>query len=164
MYPVAHAAIAVGSVRVGERLLPGRWLPLDYRFAAFGALLPDLVDKPLRAFVAVGVPDGHTYAHTLLFSLLLISLGVTIRRTAGDSRTLLVGLGTLTHLLVDPVIVYPQTLFWPLFGFEFSGSRGIPSMYLQVIDAVLVVLLLAALRASRALRSRASAFARSGAF
>jgi membrane-bound metal-dependent hydrolase YbcI (DUF457 family) len=161
MYPVTHATIAVGAVKAGERLFPARWLPFDYRFVVVGAVLPDLIDKPLR-LLDFGVPHGHTYAHTLLFSLLVIICGSLIIRRSGDARVLLLGLGSLSHPLVDPVIVYPRTLFWPLFGLDFADSRGIPGAYLLIIDAALVAVLALALVRSRALRTRAAAFARTG--
>jgi hypothetical protein len=61
--------------KAGERAFPVRWLPLDYRFAAFGALLPDLIDKPLERLGIAGVPDGHTFAHTLVFAAGVIAAG-----------------------------------------------------------------------------------------
>lgn len=162
MYPVAHMGIAVGAVKAGERLFPARWLPLDYRFAALGALLPDLIDKPPAYFLGYGNGHGHTYAHTLVFALIVILSGVLIAARNGDPRLLLVGLGSLSHLLVDPVVVHPGTLFWPLFGFEFSNSMGIRSLYLRIIDAVIVAVAALALVRSQPMRDRASTFVRSG--
>jgi membrane-bound metal-dependent hydrolase YbcI (DUF457 family) len=162
MYPVAHATIAVGAVKAGEGLFPRSWLPLDYRFAALGALLPDLIDKPPAYFLSVGDPHGHTFAHTLVFALTVIVGGVLIANRSGDSRLLVVGLGWLSHLLVDPVVVYPVTLLWPLFGFEFANSMGIKSSYLRIIDAVMIALAMVALARSRALRNRALAFVSTG--
>jgi hypothetical protein len=162
MYPVAHMAVAVGGVKAIEKLFPASHKPLDYRFAALGALVPDLIDKPLERLGIAGVPDGHTFAHTLLFSSLLIASGVLLARKRRDPRLLLLGLGSLTHLLVDPVVVYPRTLFWPLFGWDFGRSNGIPGVYLIAVDAVLVAVAAAALAQSPALRGRAIRFVRSG--
>jgi hypothetical protein len=46
MFPVTHVTVGLGAEKAVERFFPC-WLPLDYRFAALGALLPDLIDKPL---------------------------------------------------------------------------------------------------------------------
>jgi hypothetical protein len=162
MYPVAHILTAVAATKAVERLLPAGEKPPDYRFAALGALLPDLIDKPLERLGVAGVPDGHTFAHTLLFSSLLIASGTVVARRRKDTRLLLLGLGALSHLLVDPVIVYPRTLFWPLFGWDFGRSNGIPGVYLAVFDALLVGVIALALARSPALRERALSFARTG--
>ena len=165
MYPVAHATIAVGAVKAGERLFPARWLPLDYRFAAVGALLPDLVDKPLKWFLIPSLPDDHLWGHTFWFSAILIGVGVLTGLLGSDSRALLLGLGALTHLIFDPVATDARTLFWPLFGSTFAHPRGywfespIPG---QVIDVMLIAAFLILPQAFEPFRRRISAFATSG--
>jgi hypothetical protein len=154
---------AVAGAKAAERLIPAGEKPLDYRFAALGALVPDLIDKPLERLGIAGVPDGHTFAHTLLFSSLLIASGLVVARRKRDTRLLLLGLGALSHLLVDPVIVYPRTLLWPLFGLDFGRSAGIPREYLIIFDAMLVAAGLAVLRRSPRLRDRLELFIRTGA-
>jgi hypothetical protein len=162
MYPVAHMGAAVAAVKAGDRFLPAGDRPPDYRFAALGALVPDLIDKPLERLGIAGVPDGHTFAHTLLFSTLLIVTGTAVARRKKDTRLLLVGLGSLTHLLVDPVIVYPRTLFWPVFGLDFGRSNGIPSPYLVMFDLALIAAFGIAAARSPGLRERVLAFVRTG--
>lgn len=119
MYPVAHGAIALGAIKAGERLFPARWLPLDYRFAALGGLLPDLIDKPLKWFLVPSLPDDHLWGHTFWLSAILIGVGLLVGLRGSDSRVLLLGLGALTHLIFDPVATDERTLFWPLFGSTF---------------------------------------------
>lgn len=81
---------------------------------------------------------GHTIGHTLLFALCLIWAGTLVARR-GEPRLLWLGVGSLTHLLVDPVIAYPSVLGWPLFGMDFPESKGIPSWpYLIGFDLMLV--------------------------
>jgi hypothetical protein len=162
MYPVAHILVAVCAAKAGEKHLRRGRKPPDYRFAALGALVPDLIDKPLERLGIAGVPDGHTFAHTLLFTSVLIGSGMIVARKRRDTRLLLLGLGSLTHLLVDPVIIYPRTLLWPFFGWDFGRSNGIPGVYLALFDAVLVAAGLAALARSPTLRERAKTFVRSG--
>ncbi len=166
MYPVTHVTIAVGAVKAGERLFLARWLPLDYRFAAVGGLLPDLVDKPIAWFIVPSLNDDHLWAHSAWLPLLLIIAGLLIGRRAGDARLILLGLGALTHLLFDPVGSDVQKLFWPLFGTDISSARGylfdspLPG---PMIDLLIVGVVLVAAHSYLPLRKRLSTFASSGA-
>lgn len=170
MYPVAHMGIAVGGVWAGEKIfrrlarrpeLNHRWrTDVDYRLVALGALVPDAIDKPLYRLTSI--PSDHTIGHTLLFSLALIAAGALLARR-GEPRILSLGLGSLSHPLVDPVIAYPQTLFWPLLGWGFVPSPGIPGWYLRAIDAGLVVVAAAVWwRRSAGFRERARRFVQAG--
>lgn len=156
MYPVTHMTIAAGSVWLGARLwrrlfpdrgsVPGdrstgreaRRLDFDYRVVAFGALIPDLIDKPLSWYLFPGsLPDSHVYGHTLLLPAVLVALGIALAWRRGDTRLLGLGLGCLTHPLVDPVILYPGTLFWPALGTQFPDAESrIPVQW--VIDLALI--------------------------
>ncbi|HEX2659212.1 MAG TPA: metal-dependent hydrolase, partial [Polyangia bacterium] len=101
-----------------------------------GALLPDLIDKPLyygaawwtgRQGDAIGLISGtHTFGHTLLFLLLLTGAAVISR--ASTARAL--ALGVATHFLLDVVglSMDHQMILWPLYGwrfplYPFSGLR-----------------------------------------
>jgi hypothetical protein len=163
MYPVTHAAIAVGSVKAGERLFPTRCLPLDYRFAALGAILPDLIDKPLGWFLFPSLPDDHLWGHTAWFALLLISAGLVLAATKSDARVLLLGLGAATHLLVDPVNAHPRTLFWPLLGTTFPDVRGYLFVFPITLELVVVAALLIAARRSESIREHLRQFISTGA-
>ncbi|HSP54480.1 MAG TPA: metal-dependent hydrolase [Dehalococcoidia bacterium] len=146
MYPVTHMAIAVGSVWTGESVwhrlgrrrssANGVVHAIDYRIVALGALLPDAIDKPLWRITGHDIGSDHTIGHTLVFSLAILAAGALFARR-GESRLLWLGLGAVSHPLVDPVVVYPSTLLWPLFGVSFGPTPGIPSPYLRVLDAVL---------------------------
>ena len=164
--------IAVSSVWLGARL----WRRfrrtddeaepvIDYRIVALGALFPDAIDKPLAMFgldsLSQGETSGHTIAHTLLASGLIIATGLVLSRR-GDHRLLWFGLGSLTHPLVDPVIVYPRVLLWPAFGWDFPHSHGIPGSYLRIGDAILVAAGAIVLARSHFWRKHASRFIRSG--
>jgi len=55
----------------------------------------------------------------------------------------------MTHLLVDPVIRSPDTLFWPLLGFEFPAARGLSrrvTVVTQIAAAAVVVITALALQ------------------
>ncbi|HVE95305.1 MAG TPA: hypothetical protein VNB24_10310 [Acidimicrobiales bacterium] len=92
----------------------GAWVVLrdprfDYRLAAVGALVPDILDAPL----------GHrAYAHTLLFAvgLLGVIMGATVRRKSLRSRLLALPVGLLLHLVLHGVVGRSALLYWPFLG------------------------------------------------
>jgi hypothetical protein len=69
-----------------------------FPFVALGALVPDAIDKPLYRLTSI--PSDHTIGHTLLLSLVLIAAGALLARR-GEPRILWLGLGSLSHPLVD---------------------------------------------------------------
>lgn len=98
---------------------------VDVRALVLGALLPNLIDKPITLLIA---PDdfGTTriYGHTLLAALVALSLSVllTQRSTVQRKRAVALSVGMLIHLLTDAMWTVPETLFWPAFGFEFPPA------------------------------------------
>lgn len=115
---------------------------IDYRLVAMGAMLPDLIDKPLALLLRHQIEnDGHIFAHTLLFPLALALPGLFLARR-GDPRLLTVAVASLTHVLVDPVAREPRTLFWPLLGLDFPDVRGLNRVWLALMDGVAAVVAL----------------------
>lgn len=114
---------------VGGSILLFRYLfrdpAVDLRFLALGAVLSDLIDKPLgRIIWADELQTGRVYGHTLLFFVLVLT-GVMVftgRGTPPRRRWVAVAVGVMFHLLLDAMWVTPETLFWPLFGWEFPPS------------------------------------------
>jgi hypothetical protein len=109
----------------------GRGLPVAPLL--FGAVLPDLIDKPLyyglsalthRHGAALGIVAGtRSFGHTLLFAAALATLG----RARRSLVLLAVALGCATHLFLDVitdiVLRAPgfsmQAFLWPLLGLQF---------------------------------------------
>ena len=97
MFVLGH--LGIGSA-IGRPLVR----PAELRWLCFGALLPDLIDKPLyyalafatgRRAAELGLISGsRTFGHTALFALLVLLL-VRGRRGAA------LAVGMATHLLVD---------------------------------------------------------------
>jgi hypothetical protein len=154
-------AVAVGTVWIGERSVvrlraarpagaqaggdPVGRINIDYRVAAFGGLLPDLIDKPLWWWVMPDrMTDSHAWAHTFLFSLGIITVGIflSVARLHWGIPILVLGVGSLTHPLVDPVNVHPETLFWPLFGNQFPSSYTPLGPFQEALEQMVVVGLL----------------------
>lgn len=105
---------------------PARWLDslsrrIDIRFLLFGALLPDIIDKPLgHIFFRETLSNGRTFSHTLLFIILIAIAGLFIYRHSKNSWLLATAFGASAHLVLDRMWNNPETLLWPLFGFSFE--------------------------------------------
>ena len=121
MYPLGHVAAACGTAWLAKRKLgrgatggAGRWLDrVDYRAVAFGALLPDLIDKPLIWIVLRDSEfGGHHVGHSLLFTCALALVGIVLRKR-GSEVLLLVSFGAFTHVLFDSVTHVPWSLLYP---------------------------------------------------
>ena len=114
---------------VGGSILLFRYLfrdpAVDLRFLAFGAVLSDLIDKPIgRIIWADEFQTGRLYGHTLLFFVVVLAavMLLTGRGTLRRRRWVAVAVGVMFHLILDAMWVTPETLFWPLFGWDFPPS------------------------------------------
>lgn len=92
---------------------------IDYRFVLVGAILPDLIDKPIGLLFKNIFHNSRLFAHTLLFSAVLILIGIYRIRRKKKNDILTLGISTSIHLVLDSMQLYPATLFWPAFGFTF---------------------------------------------
>jgi inner membrane protein len=94
---------------------------VDIRVLLIGALLPDIIDKPIgRYFFQDYFSNGRIYAHTILFFVILASGGLLLYSARHRTWLLALAYGALTHLILDEMWKSPRTLFWPLYGFSFE--------------------------------------------
>jgi hypothetical protein len=121
---------ALGHLGIGKKIAarPYRhFSTIERRAFLFGALLPDLIDKPLfyipfwlsakegaRPRILSGT---HLFAHTGLFLLVLVVASLMARSRALRALTI----GVATHFALDVVGLSMGlgTLLWPLFGWRF---------------------------------------------
>jgi len=162
MRSLPHIAIACATVWAGERLLDVRSqsavedgahnangrtaashaTSLDFRLVAAGSLVPDMVDRALRRIgVRTHSPHQHLVGHSLVFNIPLLVAGLSLWQRSGDPRLLGLAAAAVTHLLVDPVIRSPRTLFWPVLGLDFPEARGLnrPLTALTQVAAALTI-------------------------
>jgi len=95
---------------------------MDLRFPAVGAVLPNLVDKPVGLLLWNDrFGTGRLWGHTLVFSVVLLVAVMTLTRRGSLARRQWLGLpiGTLLHLLLDGMWSSPETFWWPLAGSSF---------------------------------------------
>jgi membrane-bound metal-dependent hydrolase YbcI (DUF457 family) len=118
LFLLAHFGVAVGLAYAIERsaLSKGR-LHFDYRLVLVGAVLPDIIDKPLSL---TGLVGGRSIAHTALFALALTALVSILVIKAGKPKALYgFPMAVWIHLLLDSMWKTPGILLWPAFGFSF---------------------------------------------
>lgn len=72
MLVFGHLGFTTGIFSLIEEKLGYR---IDYRVVFIGALLPDMIDKPL-GMILLPLHNGRVFAHTLLFALMLLSLSL----------------------------------------------------------------------------------------
>jgi hypothetical protein len=128
MLILGHVGITLAAIQIGEAA-GNKWLPhrtgailrfADYRIIAIGALLPDLIDKPL-ALLDLG--SSRWIGHSLALALVLFVMGFV---SLGRNRKILLlslATGCLFHLIQDGMWSSPRILLWPAFGWFVSG-RG----------------------------------------
>lgn len=95
---------------------------MDLRWVLAGALLPDLIDKPIGAVLLNDVFHAHRlFGHTLLFPTALLGLVMVVTRRGSALRKGMVGLviGVLFHLVLDGAWAAPEAFWWPFFGTAF---------------------------------------------
>lgn len=87
---------------------------VDLRFLIVGALVPNIIDKPLSLVTHLA---PRSIGHTLLTPTVVIIVVLLITRRGRRRRQLMaVGIGMLIHLVLDGMWTDPETLVWPFLG------------------------------------------------
>ena len=128
MFVFGHLGITLGIAfilfqfvlpRIGIRLKK-----INYLFIALGAILPDLIDKPIgRILLGESVANGRLFGHTLLFVLILVMIGYFLK----DHRDAVfcLSFGAFMHLIEDRMWENSATFFYPLYGLGFPKGTVI---------------------------------------
>jgi hypothetical protein len=136
MFIFGHLGITLGIFFLASLAVPSIRSHLDYRFIAVGALLPDLIDKPIgRVLFANSVASGYLIAHSLVFFIVISIVGYALYRERGDSRIIQVAGASFLHLVEDRMWKIPVTLLWPALGWEFPYGGASKSFMNYVVDA-----------------------------
>lgn len=120
-----HLGITTGVIKIYEKIAHkdidiDSEVSIDYRVVLIGSILPDIIDKPIGAYIFRNTfHNSRIFAHTLLFSVLIMLIGLYILYKHKKSNILLLGTCTSIHLILDSMWLYPEILFWPYFGWRF---------------------------------------------
>jgi hypothetical protein len=142
VWPWEHILVAYIVSSVFWQLVVGKPLPRSAGFAAVsGALLPDIVDKPLSWSLAI-LPTGTSLAHSVITCVVL--LAVTYPVAVGRLRLAEwtgFAVGYLTHLAGDVSYgllvgrpVDPGFLLWPLVAVETTDRPGLVQTAAQFFE------------------------------
>ena len=99
---------------------------VDVRLLALGAVLPNLIDKPLGTVLW---PDyfgaDRLFGHSLLFPTAIMVVALLVTRRGRRRRGIMaVAIGAMLHLLLDGMWTSTSTFLWPLFGVAFEPGRA----------------------------------------
>jgi membrane-bound metal-dependent hydrolase YbcI (DUF457 family) len=123
-----HVGLTTGIIKGAEAVASkGRAvekLPVDYRLVMLGAMLPDIIDKPVGLLFRNTFPNSRLFAHTLLFSILLLSVVLWRYRRKQKNTILLLGVSSFIHIILDGMWNITQNLFWPLYSWSFPPRTG----------------------------------------
>ncbi|MDK2973703.1 MAG: hypothetical protein PWP08_74 [Methanofollis sp.] len=91
---------------------------------AFGALLPDIVDKPLgHIILASSLGYGRVYCHTLLFLAIVTLIGAFLLWRYRNVLVLAAAAGIASHQVLDAMWREPVNWLYPFLGpFTHSGE------------------------------------------
>lgn len=132
MWPWEHVAFGYLLVSLYRHAVRGESPDAKVTLAAgFGAVFPDLVDKPLAWTFGV-VPSGYAVAHSMLvFPAFALALGLWSRRRGAGRLAVAFLVGHASHLVGD--VVYPYLLgdelavgavLWPVAAASSSPSEA----------------------------------------
>ena len=95
--------------------------PIDYRLVVVGALLPDIIDKPLAFWLAPSLVNQsiQSIGHSLAFGLLLLAVSLTMLRLWDHRGLLVIAVGSAGHLLLDQMWQFNEVFLWPVQGLAF---------------------------------------------
>lgn len=122
-----HLGVTTGVIKTYEKIAYknkelNNETSLDYRAVLIGSILPDIIDKPIGAFLFRSTfHNSRIFGHTLLFSVIVILIGLYIMCKYKKNSILLLGICTSIHLILDSMWLYLDILFWPYFGWKFPA-------------------------------------------
>ncbi len=98
---------------------------MDLRFLMLGAVLPDLIDTPIGLIFYESLRSVRLFTHSLVLAGLLMTwIVLATRRGRPRKRWMPIAIGVLIHLFLDAMWADPETLWWPILGFDFSSNAA----------------------------------------
>lgn len=120
MFLFGHLGVTLGIAVLLFRILKIKPNRRIYLTVLVGAILPDLIDKPIGEIVlSQSLSNGRLFAHTFLFIFILLLIGMYLHKRNGEIRGFILCGAAFIHLCEDRMWLTPETLFYPVFGFAF---------------------------------------------
>ncbi|MCM2465157.1 metal-dependent hydrolase [Methanoculleus oceani] len=114
MYLLAHAMVGVLIGAVIAAIAGDRRV---IALAALGAVLPDLIDKPVGHVILAGTVDyGRIYFHGLTVLSLILIAGLLLYHHRESIGLFVVAAGMASHQFFDGMWRHPVEWFWPFLG------------------------------------------------
>ncbi len=96
---------------------------MDLRMLLIGALLPDLIDTPVGLIFYGNLGAVRLATHGLILAaVVMVAVVLSTRRGRPRKMWMPVAIGLLFHVLLDAMWFDPETLWWPLLGWEFTPA------------------------------------------
>lgn len=128
-----HVGLTTAAVKTYEKISSKKIKKdisnIDYRIVMVGAMLPDIIDKPIGAyFFRSTFHNSRIFSHSLLFSVMLMILGSyyfnrrknnNIFNRRKNNNVFILGICSLIHQVLDSMWLYPGILYWPAYGWKF---------------------------------------------
>jgi hypothetical protein len=113
MLAFAHifAGVIIGLVTL-DLTKDRRSLPI----CIIGAILPDLIDKPLSIIFPQVMSSSRTLGHALLFAGLVCAVAIVIWRYRSSIVGIAFACAIFSHQVLDTMWTIPSTWFFPAFG------------------------------------------------
>ena len=130
-----HLGVTLGIFFLICLFIPLLRTIIDPKYLLVGALLPDLIDKPLGEIILASTfSTGRMIGHTILLSFTILYIGLFVYEKKGDIRIISLAAGSFFHLMEDQMWGEPRILFWPLFGWSFpKGTIDNATMGLEYL-------------------------------
>ncbi len=127
LFVFGHVGLTIGAA-YASRAAASRWrkhavaFSMDFRLVVVGSMAPDLIDKPLGLWIAPDLVDNslRSVAHTLVFAVSLLSLGLTIWALERGPKLALAAVSRAGHIVLDRTWRTASVLFWPFLGWDFG--------------------------------------------
>lgn len=104
--------------RIKNRGLLLEWANnMDIRLIFLGALLPDLIDKPLGMFILRDeLSSARIFAHTILFQVILLLAALVLLFRFSKAWLFTIFFTSLWHLVLDKMWQQRSVVLWPFYG------------------------------------------------
>lgn len=115
-----HLGMTIGIVYLLARIMGVRFSQRMLAVTAVGALLPDIIDKPIGQILFYDYfSNNRIFAHTLIF-LALLGIITIFLYNKGYKWAPILTVASAVHLMLDGMWNNAQTLLWPVYGTSFK--------------------------------------------